>query len=136
MLTPTGSAADLTVEAARLAGMPWCGTMSFDTAGRTRITQLIRYHDLPIAPEPKPIRRLMHKLGVEPVRQLAQVPGIERIGGAQRHADSVKAHGVVPRKLRQHLEALAVALEVVFAVYLKPAHSGQGVADLVVVRGA
>ena len=68
--------------------------------------------------------------------QLAQVPGIERIGGAQRHADSVKAHGVVPRKLRQHLEALAVALEVVFAVYLKPAHSGQGVADLVVVRGA
>ena len=41
-----------------------------DAAGRTRITQLIRYHDLPIAPEPKPIRRLMHKLGVEPVRQL------------------------------------------------------------------
>ena len=44
--------------------------LRMDTAGRTRITQLIRYHDLPIAPEPKPIRRLMHKLGVEPVRQL------------------------------------------------------------------
>ena len=44
--------------------------LRMDTAGRTRITQLIRYHDLPIVPEPKPIRRLMHKLGVEPVRQL------------------------------------------------------------------
>ena len=44
--------------------------LRMDTAGRTRITQLIRYHDLPIAPEAKPIRRLMHKLGVEPVRQL------------------------------------------------------------------
>ena len=41
-----------------------------DTAGRMCITQLIRYHDLPIAPEPKPIRRLMHRLGVEPVRPL------------------------------------------------------------------
>ena len=44
--------------------------LRFDTAGRTRITQLIRYHDLPVAPEPKPIRRLMNKLGVEAVRQL------------------------------------------------------------------
>ena len=44
--------------------------LRFDTAGRTRITQLIRYHDLPVPPEPKPVRRLMNKLGVETVRQL------------------------------------------------------------------
>ena len=34
--------------------------LRFDTAGRTRITQLIRYHDLPVPPEPKPVRRLMN----------------------------------------------------------------------------
>ena len=47
--------------------------LRFDTAGRTRIMQLIRYHDLPIAPEAKPIRRLMNKLGVETVRQLFEL---------------------------------------------------------------
>ncbi|MNG27448.1 hypothetical protein D3C84_1125690 [compost metagenome] len=69
-------------------------------------------------------------------RQLAQVRRVERVGGAKRHADPVQADGVVPGELGQHLEALAVALEVVFAVHLEPAYPGQGLADLVIVGGA
>lgn len=44
--------------------------LRFDTASRERITQLVRYHDLPIAPERKQVKRLMNKLGVDAVRQL------------------------------------------------------------------
>lgn len=44
--------------------------LRFDTASRERITCLVRYHDLPIAPERKQVKRLMNKLGVDAVRQL------------------------------------------------------------------
>ena len=69
-------------------------------------------------------------------RQLAQVRRVERVGGAQRHADPVQADGIVPGEFGQHLKAFAVALEVVFAVHLEPADPGQGLADLVIVGGA
>lgn len=47
--------------------------LRFDNASSERIKILVRYHDLPIAPEKKPVKRLMSKLGVDTVRQLIEL---------------------------------------------------------------
>lgn len=49
------------------------GRLRFDNAGRDRITGLVRYHDLPIVPEQKRVKRLMNKLGADAVRQLIEL---------------------------------------------------------------
>lgn len=79
--------------------------LRFDTAGRTRITQLIRYHDLPIAPEPKPIRRLMNKLGVETVRQLFALHIADTCGQSAICAGRVETY----RQAERVLDALLAA---------------------------
>ena len=79
--------------------------LRMDTAGRTRITQLIRYHDLPIAPEPKPIRRLMHKLGVEPVRQLFALHIADTCGQSAICAGRVQTYQEAGRVLDKLLAA-------------------------------
>ena len=47
--------------------------LRFDNASKDRISTLVRYHDLPIAAEKKPVKRLMSKLGADTVRQLIEV---------------------------------------------------------------
>ena len=79
--------------------------LRMDTAGRTRITQLIRYHDLPIAPEAKPVRRLMHKLGVEPVRQLFALHIADTCGQSAICAGRVETY----RQAERVLDALLAA---------------------------
>lgn len=79
--------------------------LRFDTAGRKRIMQLIRYHDLPIAPEPKPIRRLMNKLGVEAVRQLLALHIADTCGQSAICAGRVETY----RQAEQVLDALVQA---------------------------
>ena len=79
--------------------------LRFDTAGRTRITQLIRYHDLPIAPEQKPIRRLMNKLGVETVRQLFSLHIADTCGQSAICAGRVETY----RQAERVLDALLAA---------------------------
>lgn len=78
--------------------------LRFDTAGRTRITQLIRYHDLPIVPEPKPIRRLMKKLGVEAVRQLFALHIADTCGQSAICAGRVETYRQAERVLDALLE--------------------------------
>lgn len=78
--------------------------LRFDTAGRTRITQLIRYHDLPIVPEPKPIRRLMNKLGVEAVRQLFALHIADTCGQSAICAGRVETYRQAERVLDALLE--------------------------------
>ena len=79
--------------------------LRFDTAGRTRITQLIRYHDLPIAPEAKPIRRLMNKLGVETVRQLFELHIADTCGQSAICAGRVETYRQAERVLDELLAA-------------------------------
>ena len=79
--------------------------LRFDTAGRTRITQLIRYHDLPIAPEAKPIRRLMNKLGVETVRQLFELHIADACGQSAICAGRVETYRQAERVLDELLAA-------------------------------
>ena len=79
--------------------------LRFDTAGRTRITQLIRYHDLPVAPEPKPIRRLMNKLGVDAVRQLFALHIADTCGQSAICAGRVETY----RQAERVLDALLAA---------------------------
>lgn len=45
----------------------------FDTDSREEIVRLIRYHDLPIQPERRPVKRLMNKLGPDTVRRLIEL---------------------------------------------------------------
>lgn len=47
--------------------------LRFDNGSRERILRLVRYHDLPIAPDKKPVKRLMSKHGVDAVRQLIEL---------------------------------------------------------------
>lgn len=79
--------------------------LCFDTAGRTRITQLIRYHDLPIAPEAKPIRRLMNKLGVETMRQLFELHIADTCGQSAICAGRVETYRQAERVLDELLAA-------------------------------
>ena len=79
--------------------------LRMDTAGRTRITQLIRYHDLPIAPEAKPIRRLMNKLGVETVRQLFELHIADTCGQSAICAGRVQTYQEAGRVLDKLLAA-------------------------------
>ena len=79
--------------------------LRFDTAGRTRITQLIRYHDLPIAPEAKPIRRLINKLGVETVRQLFELHIADTCGQSAICAGRVEVYRQAERVLDELLAA-------------------------------
>ena len=79
--------------------------LRFDTAGRTRITQLIRYHDLPVPPEPKPIRRLMNKLGVKTVRQLFALHIADTCGQSAICAGRVEVYRQAERVLDELLAA-------------------------------
>ena len=79
--------------------------LRFDTAGRTRITQIIRYHDLPVPPEPKPIRRLMNKLGVETVRQLFALHIADTCGQSAICAGRVEVYRQAERVLDELLTA-------------------------------
>lgn len=56
--------------------------LRFDTASRTRILTLIRYHDLPLTAEAKPLKRLLNKLGVDAVRQLIELHRADAKGQA------------------------------------------------------
>lgn len=47
--------------------------LRFDTDSREEIVRLIRYHDLPIQPERRPVKRLMNKLGPDTVRRLIEL---------------------------------------------------------------
>lgn len=47
--------------------------LRFDNASKERISTLVRYHDLPIPADKKPVKRLMRKLGTDTVRQLIEV---------------------------------------------------------------
>ena len=44
--------------------------LRFDNASKEQIKVLVRYHDLPIAPEKKSVKRLMSKLGAGTVKQI------------------------------------------------------------------
>lgn len=47
--------------------------LRFDTDSREEIVRLIRYHDLPIQPERRPVKRLMNKLGPDTIRRLIEL---------------------------------------------------------------
>ena len=47
--------------------------LRFNTDSREEIVRLIRYHDLPIQPERRPVKRLMNKLGPDTVRRLIEL---------------------------------------------------------------
>ena len=47
--------------------------LRFDNISKDRISTLVRYHDLPIPADKKPVKRLMSKLGTDTVRQLIAV---------------------------------------------------------------
>lgn len=79
--------------------------LRFDTAGRERITKLIRYHDLPLLPEKKPLKRLMNKLGEEAVRRLILLHKADTCGQsaicAGRIAEYERVESVLEEILRE-----------------------------------
>ena len=58
--------------------------LRFDNAGRDAILRLIRYHDMPLLPDRKAVRRLLNKHGEEGARRLIELHRADTIGQAPR----------------------------------------------------
>lgn len=56
--------------------------LRFDTAGRAQIAALIRWHDVPLVPERRAVRRLLRRLGEDTVRRLLQLRAADIRGQA------------------------------------------------------
>lgn len=86
--------------------------LRFDTASRERITQLVRYHGLPLTAEKRQIKRLMGKLGEQTVRQLLAIHRADTRGQAAAYLDRLeeyrRAEDVLDEILR---EAACVSLK-------------------------
>lgn len=81
--------------------------LRFDTARRERILTLIRYHDLPLTAEPKPLKRLMHKLGVDAVYQLIALHKADALGQSAICQDRLACYGQVEAVLAEILHEQA-----------------------------
>lgn len=54
--------------------------LRFDNASKERIVRLVRYHDMPITAERKPVKRLLSKHGEETTRQLIELHRADTLG--------------------------------------------------------
>lgn len=54
--------------------------LRFDNASKERIVRLVRYHDMPITAERKPIKRLLSKHGEDATRQLIELHRADTLG--------------------------------------------------------
>ena len=80
--------------------------LRLDRDSRERILALIRYHDLPIPPEAKPVKRLMNKLGTDAVRQLICLHKADTAGQSPLCAGRIQEYDQV-EAVRQALLAQA-----------------------------
>lgn len=54
--------------------------LRFDNASKSQIVKLVRYHDMPITADRKPIKRLLSKHGEETARQLIELHKADTLG--------------------------------------------------------
>ncbi len=64
--------------------------LRFDTAGRTAITQLVRCHDLPVQGGRRAVRRLLCRLGAEPLRRLIALRQADVMGHSQKDRERLR----------------------------------------------
>lgn len=81
--------------------------LRFDTARRERILTLIRYHDLPLSAQPKPIKRLLNKLGADAVCQLIALHIADTRGQSAICQDRLAGYGQVEAVLAEILQQQA-----------------------------
>ena len=77
--------------------------LRFDTDSREEIVRLIRYHDLPIQPERRPVKRLMNKLGPDTVRRLIELHKADTRGQAALCAGRIAEYDAVAAVLDEIL---------------------------------
>lgn len=77
--------------------------LRFDNATRERIVQLIRRHDYPIQPAPKPVKRLLNLLGEEGLRQLLALHRADTLGQSALCAGRMAQYDQVEDILEQLL---------------------------------
>lgn len=77
--------------------------LRFDNASRERIIHLIRRHDYPIQPAPKPVKRLLNLLGEEGLRQLLALHRADTMGQSALCADRMAQYDQVEAVLDQLL---------------------------------
>lgn len=77
--------------------------LRFDNASRERIVHLIRRHDYPIQPAPKPVKRLLNLLGEEGLRQLLALHRADTMGQSALCADRMAQYDQVEAVLDQLL---------------------------------
>lgn len=77
--------------------------LRFDTDSREEIVRLIRYHDLPIQPERKPVKRLMNKLGPDTVRRLIELHKADTRGQSAICAGRIAEYNAVAAVLDEIL---------------------------------
>lgn len=62
-----------------------------DNATRERVTLLVRYHDIPLSPDPKVLRRRLNLLGEDALRQLFALSRADQLGQGTRSVDAIEA---------------------------------------------
>lgn len=81
--------------------------LRLDRDSRERILTLIRYHDLPIPPEVKPVKRLMNKLGADTVEQLIWLHKADTAGQSPLCAGRIREYDQVEAVRREVLAQAA-----------------------------
>lgn len=66
-------------------------TLRTDNATRERVTLLVRYHDIPLSPDPKVLRRRLNLLGEDALRQLFALSRADQLGQGTRSVDTIEA---------------------------------------------
>ena len=77
--------------------------LRFDNASKAEVLKLIRYHDLPIQPETKQVKRLAGRLGVESLRRLIALHKADTMGQSDICAGRVAQYSLVEQVLDEIL---------------------------------
>ncbi len=75
--------------------------LHFDNHSRRQITELIRYHDIPIAPTSGSIKRLMNRLGAEAAGRLISLHRGDTMGQSALCADRIRQYDCAAGLLEQ-----------------------------------
>lgn len=79
--------------------------LRFDNATIESVTRLVEYHDRPIPPEPKSVKRLMRRMSDENILRLMEVQRCDRLAHAPEYTDLSPALEEIPRVMRAIREA-------------------------------
>ena len=78
--------------------------LRFDNASKEQIVRLVRYHDMPITADRKPIKRLLSKHGEDATRQLIELHKADTLGQSAICRHRIAIFEVVSQMINEILQ--------------------------------